>query len=307
MQYSSVTCCGHDLAYAEAGSGPPLLLLPGHTSSAERWEALGYVPALAEEWHVIAVDPLGHGRSSKTAEIDAYAPERLVDHTLAVMDDLGIGSTTVWGYSRGAAIGGLVARQHPERVSALVYGGNTLFDHVKVLIDLGLRPSDETIDAGHRRAVDGDWTGYWDTFPVPLPDDVKRSLESQNDLASISASAVAGHRNPVVWSPPPEAVPTLAYWGTDEIFDELNRQVAGEQDLTISRVSGGHAEAFIDAEAALGIVLPSFADSAEVSDSLRSNTPRPPTGGDPGMPVGCPTYRSPTSQRPPAPALPSVR
>lgn len=255
MRYSTVGYDGHELAFAEAGDGPPIVLIPGHTQSAQRWEVNGYVSALAEDRHVIALDPLGHGRSTKTADIDAYHPDHLVGHTLAVLNDLNIDDAVLWGYSRGAAIAGLVARQHPQRVRALVYGGNVLFDRVRVFADLGLRPSDETIDADHQRALDGDWAGYWDTFPLPLSDAVKADIQSRNDLASISASAVAMHRNPIVWSPP-ENVPTLAYWGTEEIFDELNQQAAQQQELTTARIPGGHAEAFVPAEPALDVVLP---------------------------------------------------
>ena len=116
-------CGDFEIAYEVKGDGPPLLLVPGVTQSAERWVEAGYVDALATRHRVVALDPLGHGRSSKTAAIDAYSPDRLVEHLLAVLDDAEIESADVWGYSRGGMMAGQLANRNPHRVRRLIVGG----------------------------------------------------------------------------------------------------------------------------------------------------------------------------------------
>src|SRR5438270_611327 len=57
------TIHGHRVAYRLAGSGPPLVLIHGITSSSQTWETVG--PRLAREYTVLAPDLLGHGYSGK--------------------------------------------------------------------------------------------------------------------------------------------------------------------------------------------------------------------------------------------------
>jgi pimeloyl-ACP methyl ester carboxylesterase len=238
---------GFEIAYTVHGEGPPLLLVPGTMQSAQRWVEAGYVDALSSSRRVVSVDPLGHGRSSKTSDIEAYTANRLTEHLLAVMDDAGIESADVWGYSRGASMAGRLANGHPHRVARLVVGGIPLFDTRPIMQALGMVPERDVVDERHRRCLEGDWSAYWEGFPLPLPDEVKAALASRNDLSSISACAVAGYLDPAVWQAPP-GVDTLAYWGSDEIFHDLNVEAAADQPIRTALVDGGHAEAFFPAE-----------------------------------------------------------
>ena len=244
---------GFSIAYTVRGEGPPLLLVPGVTMSALRWVEAGYVEALAGSRRVLAVDPLGHGRSSKTAEVDAYARDRLVEHLVAVLDDASVEVADVWGYSRGSAMSGLLAGAHPDRVRRLVVGGYPLFERNTILESLGMLPDRSEVESRHQRCLDGDWDAYWESFPLPLPDATKAQLSSRNDLASISACAVASHLDPMDWSAP-NGVQTLAYWGEDEIFNDLNAQAATDQPISTATVPGGHAEAFFPSGPALAAV-----------------------------------------------------
>jgi pimeloyl-ACP methyl ester carboxylesterase len=248
-----------EIAYTVHGEGPPLVLVPGVTQSAERWVEAGYVEALSSSRRVVAVDPLGHGQSSKTTSIEAYAPDRLVEHLLAVLDDAGIESADVWGYSRGASMAGKLAERHPGRVRRLVVGGMPLFETRPIMEALGMVPEWSAVEERHERCLAGDWSAYWDGFAVPLPDLVKEDLSSRNDLGAISACGVAGHLEPMVWKAAP-GVETLAYWGRDEIFHDLNVEAAAGQPLRTATVVGGHAEAFFPAGPVIAEVEP-FLDS----------------------------------------------
>lgn len=244
-----------EIAYRAHGDGSPLMLVPGVTQSAERWLEAGYVDALSKSRRVVAVDPLGHGLSSKTAAIDAYAPDRLVEHLLAVLDDADIEVADVWGYSRGASMAGKLAERHPDRVRRLVVGGIPLFETRPIMEALGMIPDWSVVEERHERCLGGDWSAYWDGFPLPLPDVVKDDLASRNDLSSISACGVAGHLEPMVWQATP-GIETLAYWGHSEIFHELNVEAAADQPIRTCTVEGGHAEAFFPAEPAMAEVNP---------------------------------------------------
>ena len=56
---------GVEIAYAERGSGLPLVLVPGWTMSGEVFEH--QLTELASSFRVITFDPRSHGRSTVTA------------------------------------------------------------------------------------------------------------------------------------------------------------------------------------------------------------------------------------------------
>jgi pimeloyl-ACP methyl ester carboxylesterase len=94
------------------GEGPALLLVHGWP---ETWYAWRHVmPALAEDFTVIAVDQRGIGLSDKPA--DGYDTRTLGNDLVALMDALGHDRFAVVGHDTGFAIGYALAADHPERV-----------------------------------------------------------------------------------------------------------------------------------------------------------------------------------------------
>lgn len=95
----------------------PLLLLHGWTSTAAtNWYKC--IPALSEEYRVVAMDHRGHGRG-----IHTRAPFRLedcADDAAAVVRELDLGPVTVVGYSMGGPIAQLLWKRHPGLVDGLV-------------------------------------------------------------------------------------------------------------------------------------------------------------------------------------------
>jgi len=258
MEIATTECEGHELAYGVQGRGAPVVLVPGHTMSIQRWINTGYVDRLARSRMVVAVDPLGHGRSSHSSDPNDYTPDKLIEHLMAVLDALDLDTVDVWGYSRGALVATLAANAHPERFGTVVYGGNTLFDPHDILESMGLIPDDATLDARHQRALDGDWQAYWEGFPLPLPEATKRTIEADNHLPSISASGIAGTRHRLAFRHP-QNVDLFAYWGSDEIFHQLNLDAAAELGIDHGAVPGGHAQAFDPSTHALDLVEPRLA------------------------------------------------
>ncbi len=102
-----------------AGSGPAVLLLHGWMVSADLNWGLSYGPLIDAGYRVVALDHRGHGRGLRT-----LAPFRLsdcADDAAAVVRALGCGPISAVGYSMGGPIAALLARDHPELVSGLVF------------------------------------------------------------------------------------------------------------------------------------------------------------------------------------------
>ncbi len=107
---------GVDTYVAEAGDGPPVLLIHGITSSSETWGDV--IPFLSDRYTVLAPDLLGHGRSAKPRgdySLGAYA-----SGIRDLMQALGHESATVVGHSLGGGVAMQFAYQFPEMCERLV-------------------------------------------------------------------------------------------------------------------------------------------------------------------------------------------
>jgi pimeloyl-ACP methyl ester carboxylesterase len=111
FELQEITLHGHRVAYRMAGSGPPILLIHGITSSSATWNKVG--PMLAERHTVLAPDLIGHGQSAKPKgdySMGAFA-SGVRDLALA----LEIGPATIVGHSLGGGVAMQFAYQFPER------------------------------------------------------------------------------------------------------------------------------------------------------------------------------------------------
>ena len=110
--------------YLEAGSGEHVVLIhgsgPGVTSYAN-WRLV--LPALAENFRVVAPDMVGFGFSERPANIE-YGVQTWADQVVGLMDTLELPSAHLVGNSFGGAIALRIATQHPDRVGKLVLMGS---------------------------------------------------------------------------------------------------------------------------------------------------------------------------------------
>jgi len=117
MDTRKLTLHGHRVSYRTAGDGPEVVvLIHGITGSADTWEEV--IPALAEEFTVVAPDLLGHGHSAKPRgdySLGAYA-----SGVRDVVAALGYDHATVVGHSLGGGVAMQLAYQFPERCDRLV-------------------------------------------------------------------------------------------------------------------------------------------------------------------------------------------
>ena len=104
------------LAWTEHGAGPPPLLIHGMMISGDMFEPV--VAAFAARHRVIVPDLRGHGRSR--ALPPPYTVAQLVADLADLLDDLGVVSVDVLGYSQGGAVAQQLASDHPGRCRRLV-------------------------------------------------------------------------------------------------------------------------------------------------------------------------------------------
>jgi 3-oxoadipate enol-lactonase len=112
---------GHRLHYETLGdpAKPPVLLIMGLALSSRGWDRLPQL--LAKDFHVVAFDNRGTGRSGRIGF--AYRMADLADDAVAVMDAAGLATTAhVFGISMGGMVAQELAIRFPERVRSLALG-----------------------------------------------------------------------------------------------------------------------------------------------------------------------------------------
>ena len=116
---------GVDIAFAELGAGPPVLLIHGFGSNhAVNWQSTGWIDTLTRaSRRTIAMDVRGHGESAKLYDADAYRPSLMAEDAANLLAHLGIAEADVMGYSMGGRIAALLAIEHAPLVHSLVIGG----------------------------------------------------------------------------------------------------------------------------------------------------------------------------------------
>ena len=97
------------------GEGPPLLLVHGWPQTWYAWRLV--MPALAQEFRVIAPDQRGTGLSGKPS--DGYDTGTLATDLVALMDVLGHQRFAMAGHDTGMWIGYALAADHPDRLTRL--------------------------------------------------------------------------------------------------------------------------------------------------------------------------------------------
>ena len=96
-----------DLAYADEGEGPAVVLLHGFPTSSHLWRDL--VPILAPRFRAIAPDLLGYGGSSKPEDPSALTIRAQAGHVRELLDRTGIDEFAVIGHDIGGGVAQLLA------------------------------------------------------------------------------------------------------------------------------------------------------------------------------------------------------
>ena len=110
---------GLQLHYVEWGSpgSPSLVLLHGFQSNAHTWDT--FSQAMAETYHVLALDQRGHGDTSWAPDGN-YGPASSVSDIDGFITALRLTPTVVIGHSMGGRHAAMVAAAHPDKVRKVV-------------------------------------------------------------------------------------------------------------------------------------------------------------------------------------------
>lgn len=114
----NVTVFGAKIRYLEAGDAtkPKVILLHGLGAQAESWALT--IPALAANYHVIAPDQVGFGKSDKP--LLKYRVATYADFLDKFMSELKIEKTHLVGNSMGGWVATLFAVKYPHKVGKIV-------------------------------------------------------------------------------------------------------------------------------------------------------------------------------------------
>jgi pimeloyl-ACP methyl ester carboxylesterase len=129
VAHRTVSIDGLDIFYREAGpkDAPTVLLLHGFPTSSHMFRNL--MPALADEFHLVAPDYPGFGYSSAppVGEFD-YTFDTLADVAEKFTEAVGLKKYALYVQDYGAPVGYRLAVRHPDRVTALVVQNGNAYE-----------------------------------------------------------------------------------------------------------------------------------------------------------------------------------
>ncbi len=237
---------GVKIHYEVHGSGPPLLLTHGYSSTSAMWQ--GQIEALSRRHRLVLWDMRGHGQSDYPDDPAAYSEEATVADMAALLDAVGAPSAVIGGLSLGGYMSLAFCRAHPERVRALL------------IIDTGPGfKKDDARDAWNRRAYDTAERFEREGLAVLKTLSRERSSVSHRDATGLALAArgMLTQRDARVIELLPEIkVPSLIVVGADDApflaaSDYMAAKIPGAKKVVIPAAS--HAvnidqpKAFIDA------------------------------------------------------------
>src|SRR5918992_2552847 len=292
-----LTLHGNRVRYLIAGSGPPLVLVHGITSSADTWADA--MRGLARDHTVIAPDLLGHGASAKPRgdySLGAYASG--VRDLLAA---LGHDRVTVVGHSLGGGVGLQFAYQFPERTErlALVSSGG-LGREVSMLLRAAALPGAEVVlpflvPRWIGRAAGGvGWAGA--RLGLRPSQDMGELVRGFLSLSDAEARAAFLHTLRAVIDPGgqrisghdrlylAESLPTLLVWGERDPIIPAAHGIAAHEAMPGSRLeifhSGGHFPHLDDPVRFVELLrdfvagtAPAVLDAESLRDAIRAGAP----------------------------------
>ncbi len=237
---------GVKIYYEVHGSGPPLLLTHGYSSTSAMWQ--GQIEALSSHHKLVLWDMRGHGQSDYPDDPSAYSETLTVADMAALLDEVGADSAIVGGLSLGGYMSLAFYRAHPERVSALL------------IIDTGPGfKKDDAREAWNKRAHDTGDRFEREGLAVLKSLSRERSTVNHRDASGLARAArgmLTQRDARVIESLPNIKVPSLVVVGADDApflaaSDYMAAKIPEAKKVVIP--AAGHAvnidqpQAFIDA------------------------------------------------------------
>jgi pimeloyl-ACP methyl ester carboxylesterase len=237
---------GVKLYYEVHGSGPPLLLTHGYSSTSAMWQ--GQIEALSRNHTLLLWDMRGHGQSDYPDDPSAYSEALTVADMAALLDEVGADSAIIGGLSLGGYMSLAFYRAHPQRVRALL------------IIDTGPGfKKDDARDAWNKRAHETGDRFEREGLAVLQSLSRERSSVSHRDASGLARAArgmLVQRDARVIETLPDIKVPSLVVVGADDTpflaaSDYMAAKIPGAKKVVVP--AAGHAvnidqpQAFIDA------------------------------------------------------------
>lgn len=129
VKHRTIEIDGLDIFYREAGSrdNPTILLLHGFPTSSHMFRNL--IPALADDFHLVAPDYPGYGNSSMPAPGEfEYTFDHLADIVEQLTEQLELDQYVLYLMDYGAPVGFRLATRHPERIAGLIIQNGNAYE-----------------------------------------------------------------------------------------------------------------------------------------------------------------------------------
>jgi pimeloyl-ACP methyl ester carboxylesterase len=228
--------------YLEAGKGDPVVLIhgsgPGVTSYAN-WRLV--LPALAENFRVVAPDMVGFGFSERPANVE-YGVQTWADQVVGLMDTLELPKAHLVGNSFGGAIALRIATQHPDRVGKLVlmgsmgvpfpiteglervWGYEPSFENMRKVLDVFAYSreivNDELAEVRYRGSIQpGFQESFAAMFPAPRQRWVEAMCTPEDDIRRLP------HRTLIVHGREDQVIPVQTSLRLMELIDNADLNV----------------------------------------------------------------------------------
>ncbi len=120
---------GVNIFYREAGNedAPTILLLHGYPTSSHMFRNL--IKDLSDEFHLLAPDYPGYGRSDQPAMADFdYTFDNMAEIIDGFIHEKGLDKFSIYLMDYGAPIGYRIAAKYPEKVEALIIQNGNAYD-----------------------------------------------------------------------------------------------------------------------------------------------------------------------------------
>ena len=109
---------GVKIHFVHAGAGPLLVMIHGFPDYWYTWR--DQIPALAQSFHVVALDQRGYNKSDQPKGVENYTVDKLVADVDAVIGHLGAKTATILGHDWGGMVAWTFAMTHPDKTERLV-------------------------------------------------------------------------------------------------------------------------------------------------------------------------------------------
>jgi pimeloyl-ACP methyl ester carboxylesterase len=252
---------GVKIHYEVYGSGPPLLLTHGYSSTSAMWQ--DQIEALSRHHKLVLWDMRGHGQSDYPDDPAAYSEALTVADMAALLDEVGAASAIVGGLSLGGYMSLAFYRAHPKRVRALL------------IIDTGPGfKKDDARDTWNKRAHETGDRFEREGLAVLKNLSRERSSVSHRDASGLALAArgmLTQRDASVIESLPTIKVPSLVVVGADDApflaaSDYMAAKIPGAQKVIVP--AAGHAVNIDQPQAFLDAVLPFLANLPRNSEKV---------------------------------------